>query len=299
MSNDYSKWIIKVCAVFLIFALELGFMECAWSTIQGAYGVKYSSSEPVSCDTGSVPRLDKGSYFKGGACTLNASGYVPASGQYRVKTVMTGVPEVASTYAYFDSSKNLTLQNITVSGSDVAINITSEYMIHICYVLSDTAGKEWALFNDGRSCNDFDPIPPNPPEPDTACTINSGNSLDVEFGTIDRAKLPTVAGSGEMKSVPVNVNCTGGNVTVNMQLDYNPISVGESKVAISSTNGLGVAIAYNNKVLSTTDITPVTFQVGNNTLTLAFQAVRDPNVAEGDVPVGYFTSTATLVMTQQ
>lgn len=84
-----------------------------------------------------------------------------------------------------------------------------------------------------------------------------------------------------------------------MQLSYTPISVSGTEVVKSSSNGLGVSIIYNDKPLSTTDTTPVTFISGSNTLDLAFEAVRDPAVDSGDIPTGAFSASAVLVMTQQ
>ncbi|MFU2317529.1 fimbrial protein [Rahnella sp. PCH160] len=135
--------------------------------------------------------------------------------------------------------------------------------------------------------------------PDTSCTLNNGNDLSVNLGTVDRAQMPTVPGSGSMRHIQVPVDCTGGDVTVNMQLNYTPISLSGGQVIKSSSNGLGVSVVYNSKILSTTDVTPVTFLSGSNSMDLAFQAVRDPAVEIKDVPTGAFTASAVLVMTQQ
>lgn len=169
----------------------------------------------------------------------------------------------------------------------------------ICVYLVDDAGHRYTPGNSECDQTNVKPLPPTPPPPDTSCTINNGNALSVNLNTVDRAQLPTVPGSGSMRHLQVPVDCTGGNVTVNMKLNYTPIILTAGQVVKSSANGLGVSIVYNSKLLSSTDITPVTFLKGSNTLDLAFQAVRDPNVEIKDVPTGAFTASAVLVMTQQ
>ena len=84
-----------------------------------------------------------------------------------------------------------------------------------------------------------------------------------------------------------------------MTLNYTPISIGSSQAVKSSANGVGAAIFYGNKALSPSDVTPLNFLEGSNTLTLGFQAVRDSTVALKDIPAGAFTANAVLVMTQQ
>ncbi|MGL5453771.1 MAG: fimbrial protein [Enterobacterales bacterium] len=305
--DKMNKYLLTIKKLLLIIFFLTVSGQQAVAGIKGVHGLDYNCL-PTKGSNGNLTA--KTHSLIAGQCTLSSPAYLPHAGSYKVRTKaatskngidFTFATSATTTSAVLDETKSIANQDVTVSGSTVSYSVPGKSDYYGCQYLVDEAGKEYVVPNGQWPCDEGSetPLPPNPPVVNTSCTVNSGNALGVEFGTIDRAKLPTVAGSGEMKSVPVNVNCTGGNVTVNMQLDYNPISVGESKVAISSTNGLGVAIAYNNKVLSTTDITPVTFQVGNNTLNLAFQAVRDPSVAEGDVPVGYFTSTATLVMTQQ
>lgn len=297
------KKTIKLLVMFFIL-LQVVFIHQAWATITGAHGTEYDTGLRLCSDEFSIG-LTYNALIRANRCTLNvyANNYVPASGDYKVRlyvykydSTILGVAD--STAAYIDSSKSVLDQDIHVSGNNVElseVNTTASS----CYVLVDEQGKEYALnmYNSSQTCIGGSPLPPTPPAPVVACVINNGNTLDVDLGTLDRAQLPTVPTEG--KTIPVSVNCTGGAVTVNMQLNYTPITVGATEIAKSDANGLGVAIMYNSKTLSTTDITPLNFVEGGDTFDLAFQAVRDPNVAEGDVPVGQFKASATLVLTQQ
>jgi len=170
--------------------------------------------------------------------------------------------------------------------------------MYVCGFLLDEEGNKYNLSTDLSSvCTGGQPLPP--PVPDTACTFNSGNDLTVSLGLIERSALPVNPDPATAKSVQIPVDCTGGDVTVSMKLDYNPMTMGNGQVVRTSTDGVGVAISYNDIPISTTDTTTLTFLEGSNTLDLNFQAVRDSAVNVADIPTGGFTASAAMVMTQQ
>ncbi|WP_448885535.1 fimbrial protein [Citrobacter telavivensis] len=305
------KKIMKLLVMFFVL-LQMMFIHQACASINGAHGTQYQSGGVV-CQTGTIGLGPPGSsmMLRANYCdvVVDADNYVPASGNYKVRLYVVTVGNTNSWHAdskavYIDQNKSIRDQVLSVSGGQGNVTIPDKYsytQVNNCYTLVDEKGEVYVLNtpNSPAVCGDVPapPLPPTPPEPDIACVINNGNVLDVNLGTLDRAELPTVPTEG--KTIPVSVNCTGGAVTVNMQLNYTPITVGATEIAKSDANGLGVAIMYNSKTLSTTDITPLNFVEGGDTFDLAFQAVRDPNVAEGDVPVGQFKASATLVLTQQ
>lgn len=84
-----------------------------------------------------------------------------------------------------------------------------------------------------------------------------------------------------------------------MQLNYTPVTVSGTQVVNSSVNGVGVAVSYNDKILSPSDVTTMQLAQGTTNVTLKFGAVRNPSVAVGDIKTGAFTASAVLVMTQQ
>lgn len=142
-------------------------------------------------------------------------------------------------------------------------------------------------------------MPPTPPEPVISCKINNGNNLDVNLGTLDRAVMPTVPGSGQMQTAQFPVTCTGGAASMKMQLNYTPVTVSGSQVISSSVNGVGVAVSYNDIILSPSDVKTMQLAQGTTNVTLKFGAVRNPSVGVGDINTGPFTASAVLVMTQQ
>lgn len=241
----------------------------------------------------------------GGSCEVTSNSYAPSSGYYTVETYVHGsdrtIATVKTSEFYIDATKTIAAQTINTNGQTVEVNIhASDDPLILCQFLVDQSGKKYALGSEWSSaCSDSQPLPPTPPKPDTSCTLNNGNALNVNLGNVDRTQLPTVPGSGSMRHIQVPVDCTGGDVTVNMKINYTPIIIGANQIIKSTANGLGVSVVYDSKVLSSSDVTPVTFLEGSNSVDLAFQAVRDPTVESKDIPTGAFTASAVLVMTQQ
>lgn len=246
-------------------------------------------------------------YFDSAAsCPLQSNSYVPKTGYYKIETIISDINnhnnvivDVSTSSFLLDATKTISQQ--TVYTSTISKSFTGSTSAQVfCPYLIDDSGHKYTEANPGDFCADgTTPLPPTPPAPDTSCTINSGNALNVNLGTVDRAQLPTVPGSGSMRHIPIPVDCTGGDVTVNVKINYTPITIGATQVVKSSSNGLGVSLVYSSKVISTTDTTPITFTTGSNSIDLAFQAVRDPMVEIKDIPTGAFTASAVLVMTQQ
>lgn len=244
-----------------------------------------------------------------GACTLSSSYYVPKSGMYSVETVVyesfgtTSVIDVKTNKVLIDGTKTIDQQSFNVSGPEAKYTAPFGIPEMACQYLLDDSNHRYMISTvesgTGLCASSASPLPPTPAPPDTSCTLNDGNALNVNLNNVDRSQIPTVPGSGSMRHIQVPVECTGGDVTVNMKLNYTPISLSAGEVIKSSSNGLGVSVVYDSKILSSTDITPVTFLAGSNSMDLAFQAVRDPTVEIKDVPTGAFTASAVLVMTQQ
>ncbi|MDI7383819.1 fimbrial protein [Cronobacter dublinensis] len=304
MCKNYFPSFGKVIVAFAFFMMSSEW-EMANAMVNGVHGIHYSSSAPVECYA-NPSKIDSGSYFKGNACNIFISGYVPVSGKYKVRlTLDTNNHDHAdSTFGYFDSTKDLASQTVTLSSSNVSIPFTSEYALHACYLLVDEAGREWSLpVGDGRGCSGYTPIPPIPPAPTVSCTINNSGALSVDFGSLERTSLPTVPGTGQIQSKQIPVVCTSSSssstINMSMKVNYTSITVSGTQVIKTSSNGVGVSVLYNNQVLASGSAKNIVFNTGSNSLTLGFEAVRNPTVSVGDVPTGSFSASAVMVMTMQ
>lgn len=311
--------ILNVGRLFLLAVVLILSWQQARASITGVHSISLTDNGVECVNQGyyaqTVPWGDPvavAALNAGGACTLSSSNYVPHSGMYKVELKFLqdqgGRPsilvlDVSTNPVFVDGTKSIDQQSIVVTGSAASKNVPRGSKYYGCQYLVDENDNKYlisATESASQACApQAEPLPPTPVVPDTSCTLNDGNALNVNLNNVDRSQMPTVPGSGSMRHIQVPVECTGGDVTVNMQLNYTPISLSAGEVIKSSSNGLGVSVVYDSKILSSTDITPVTFLAGSNSIDLAFQAVRDPTVEIKDVPTGAFTASAVLVMTQQ
>ncbi|ENT4822668.1 TPA: fimbrial protein [Citrobacter farmeri] len=283
--------------------------------VENGNGLARNSSrlnDPTCPSGGDWISTSSGAAIVGNGCNILFDDvYVPKDGMYFIRFYV-GLRENHAIRDYGDSTKfNLVSSKaISQQTEGISITTTTKYLssqfigkdVAFCDVLVDSQGNEYALIP-GDACGDAVPLPPDPPPPETSCSINSGSGLSVHFDSIDRADLSTEPGVGNtaIKNLQIPVNCTGGvDVSVKMQLtQYTPLKINSTEVIKTTANGVGVAALYNGQTLTTATSIPVTLKSGSNTLNLDFQAVRNPAVAVTDVPPGYFTASAVLVMTQQ
>lgn len=235
------------------------------------------------------------------AVKLASTYYVPVSGYYIIGMRLVnpgGTPDWTwynSNLIYVDASKPLNNQDMP---SNKYIISTFGYggSAYACDVLKAPDGKVYYLNTIGNCKGDT--LPPTPVV-NTSCTINSGNALSVSLGSLDRATLPTTPSSGSAQHIKIPVSCTGGDVTVSMNITYTAITIGSTQAVKTSANGVGTAIIYNNAAVTPTSKATINLKSGSNTVDLGFQAIRDSAVAVKDIPTGAFTASAVMVMTQQ
>lgn len=239
--------------------------------------------------------------FQQGRCAVNLQStfYVPVSGYYTVGLMVTsssgsGTAIYANRVNYIDASKSLNSQDVNPGSREGGC--TGIQSFDACDILKAPDGKVYYLNTYGKCTGQK--LPPTPVV-NTSCTINSGNALSVSLGSLDRATLPTTPSSGSAKHIKIPVSCTGGDVTVSMNITYTAITIGSTQAVKTSANGVGTAIIYNNAAVSPTSKATINLKSGSNTVDLGFQAIRDSAVAVKDIPTGAFTASAVMVMTQQ
>lgn len=290
---------------FLIFACDksiAGYIYKAPGAVDASNVVRCPGND------GNGFTVNTSSYFKAFSCNVPIRGYVASSGYYHVDLVLgtsdTQIPGIIHSGSFYvDATKPLEQQNITIdSGADSSFSAGVPLVVGLCYYLTSHSGEKYSLYYSpiySDRCESAKPIPPTPVPPSVSCKINNGNSLSVNLGTLVRTDIPTTPGAGNSHSVEIPVTCTGGSVTMKMQLNYTPVTISGSQVVKSSVNGIGVAVNYNNNFLSPTDISTIQYGVGTSNLVLAFEAVRDSLVDISDITTGPFSASAVLMMTQQ
>lgn len=303
------KYFVRLKLLLLIFVLQALVVPWAAANIQGVYGQDRHCLPYSAGGENGYPDPRQYEFLAGPVvgCSLSSSGYVPHTGSYSAVTKVfagydgstTPLGVFQTTSFILDATKSVGEQEINVTGPAEYVMIPGHTPWVWCLFLRDNeTGIDYEIY-DGDCGGGHLPLPPTPPAPKVSCTLNNGNALTVSLGTLDRAEIPTVANAGTATSLPFNVSCTGGDVSVSMKMNYAPITSGSGEAVKTSANGVGVAILYDGKSLSTTDTTTMTFLEGANNMNLAFQAVRDPAVELKDIPTGAFTANAVLEMTEQ
>ena len=269
---------------------------CDWNSFKSAY---YAEKQPIEARPSESNVGDDKSF-------------VPTSGNYEMKMYWCSFPYNMDTcnktngsvllsggIVRLESSKNLRSQQIVTSAKKTVAPNKGGY----CITLSDVdTGYEYkgkmGYGPDGRGkfCADAYELPVNPP----ICTFNSGAVLDVKLGQMERSDIAVKSGTTTPVTKDITINCAGNiEYNANMKLEYTPISVSNDNVVSTSTKGLGVAVLYKGKVIQPGESFPLSYQPGINTLTLGFEAVRDPAMALSDLKTGDFTANAVLVFTEQ
>lgn len=247
--------------------------------------------------------------------TLNAEltqSYVPYAGTYWLRAYLCpssglGKCSVDKASEWIGTVQSATLnpnssvsaQNPNFGGS--ASTKTISYAFNLCFAISDPDGKIWTS-NEGIMCQPDSGASELPDTP-AICYINYGHDLDVNMGNIERGEINTSIQYGSEKNVKKNVAVYCHNdtaVTVSTSFSFTPININGNEVIATSSSNLGIALFYNGELVSPSS-TPVTetFSSGDTLRELEFQAVRNPDFPSKNIPVGGFTASAVMIMTQQ
>lgn len=211
---------------------------------------------------------------------------------------------LGQSYMFVDS-----LKTIEVS-SKKAIGFTSydfgggvgngllPYPSSMCFTLVDDKGVEWGARETLSTCVDANPLPITP----AVCYINYGNELNVDFGTIERDKISLNPKPGDRGNIQkkTNVLCTrDAGVTVKTNFSFTPVNVNGNQVVSTTSDNIGVAIIYNGKVVTPTDVFTESYTVGYTDINLEFEMIRQATKSLGEIPTGEFTANAIMIMNLQ
>lgn len=314
-----NKLVMRGLALFILLVVSQGANAIGWvgaslPCVSGGKGIFESNI----CDW----HPNTGAYYGNGQIisflramggnTGDSKAYVPKSGYYITKVYWCTYPENMDTCSkakgsviligdrvWLESSKSLNEQKIYNNEQAKKVPSAGGY----CFTIEDTeTGYEYrgdmgyGPDNRGKFCGDAHRLPVEPPK----CILNSGMNLDVQLGKLERTDIAVKPGTTTPVTKDISIKCDG-NIVYNarMKLDFTPISVSNEKVISTSTTGLGVAVRYNGKTVQPGQTFPLSYQPGIHTLTLEFEAVRDPAMAVTDLKTGDFTANAVLVFTEQ
>lgn len=236
-----------------------------------------------------------------------ADSYVPFTGMYKIRehicmSTVQAKCTLADSSMFIDSAKSnrvssaesINAQRLDWGGN--AMTLSVPYAFNMCFTLVSDDGAEWSA-RQGTECSDAHILGETP----SVCSLNYNEDLTVALGTLERSSIPDRIGASSStvkKSIPVM--CSGdAALNVSIKFQYTPLSIGGSQAAKTSTGGLGVAIFYDGKAMSTSDSKSLSLGNGVNQIDLEFAAVRDPEMSAEQIATGDFTADAVLILTEQ
>lgn len=315
-----NKLMLRGAALFFLLVVSQGANAIGWVGASGTCvsGGKNTIQYSAYCDW----KPNTGAYYgngqtisflmSAGGNTGDSQAYVQKSGEYMAKVYWCAYPETMDTCSKakgsvilvgdvvsLEQSKSFDEQKIFNNDQTKKAPSAGGY----CFTIEDVeTGYEYrgnmgyGPDNRGKFCGDAHRLPVEPPK----CTLNGGTNLDVQLGQLERTEIAVKSGTTTPVTKDISIKCDG-NIEYNakMKLDFIPISVSNEQVVSTSTPGLGVAVLYNGQAIQPGQTFPLSYQPGIHTLTLGFEAVRDPAMAATDLKTGDFTANAVLVFTEQ
>ena len=239
----------------------------------------------------------------GGSALSGFEQYVPFSGQWFMNTYFcdasrTSVCSVGQAEGSVRSVHGVTLttdkvvvrQNADFGGG---AGNTIHHAIRLCYTLEDSYGQEWSSSDYELTCQDAQPLLPNPP----ICTINGTSPLNVDMGTLESGKIATVADVSQAQKKTIDIKCNGkGALNGDISFKFTAVSVSGNNVIRTSDPALGVALFYENQLAEASKNYSITVPQGGSKITLGFQAIKDNSKT---LTGGEFTADAVMILTEK
>ncbi|EOZ7472399.1 fimbrial protein [Enterobacter hormaechei] len=232
--------------------------------------------------------------------------YIPHPGKFAMRahvcevakasdecTIMKSIDTIDSHYVSINPSLSLNDGQVDFMGPTKTA-APKPFPTKICYTLVDEAGQEFKS-NDANSCIDGDSLPDHPVQ----CRLDSVN-LNVTVD-VKRGKLSSSATNGSGITKQLQMTCDG-TTSSSFELSLSAkkqIEIDNGTVVGTSTKGLGIALYYNDKLLSLGTDLFAEFAPGTTPIKLEFVPVRDPAIPVNKISTGDFSADAVLVMTQQ
>lgn len=232
--------------------------------------------------------------------------YVPHSGKYKMRayicevakptdgcTSANSIDAIDTLYTYIKATDSIS-DNHPDFGGPTKTLAPLPFPTKMCYALIDEAGQEYKS-SEANSCRDAEPLPDHP----VKCNLDSANlniSVDVQRGQL----MPSATqGRGVTKQLQMTCEAdTSASFKISLSANKQ-IEIENGTAVGTSTNGLGIALYYNDKLLSPGTDLSAEFVSGATPINLEFVPVRDPSIPVNKISTGDYSADAVLVMTEQ
>ncbi len=135
------------------------------------------------------------------------------------------------------------------------------------------------------------------------CEINNGEPIEVDFGNVGKSKVKTAVGDS-LSQIHVNetiyFDCdnSGIDMDINISLSATPTSF-SSDAFETTTGGLGVVMLHDNVIIPPFDKFSSKLEEGQGSEDLSFTLIKTPNPEVGDLTEGFFSASASLIISIQ
>jgi minor fimbrial subunit len=133
----------------------------------------------------------------------------------------------------------------------------------------------------------------------STCKIQSGTTLDVDLGQVERSDI--VSGNTSVQTVKKDLNITcDGTGTVEFEVKMSAMPASWNNNAISTSNSdVGIEMRWNGNVMANGDSQKFSVVNGSTTVPLSFTPVKSSTVDFDKISTGVFSASATMIITQQ
>lgn len=133
----------------------------------------------------------------------------------------------------------------------------------------------------------------------SVCNLQSGDSLDVALGQIERGDMVSNGTSAQTVTKNVVISCDGtGPVNFEAKMSAVPASWDNNAIKTSNVN-VGVETRWDGSIITNGNTRTFSVTNGSIMIPLSFTPVRPSTVTPDQVSTGTFSASATLIITQQ
>ncbi|MDJ0034569.1 hypothetical protein C7431_104188 [Pantoea allii] len=171
-----------------------------------------------------------------------------------------------------------------------------------CVALQNTNGTDDAYYVDPKepySCSDGVPLPVEA----ATCYINRGKDIQVHFGDIKRTDLTDSpeAPAAIYKEINIPITCTrDAGISLKMAILFTSL-VGQYHTISTTATGVNIIPFYDGHFSQDSDNNQgesTVYQYGIHEKNVRFYLFRDPDVKVKDIPLGPFSASSVMILTE-
>lgn len=136
-------------------------------------------------------------------------------------------------------------------------------------------------------------------KPKDYCEVNSGNTINVNFGNVDIMSVPSFISDNKSIKNTISINCDNNlSKSLSLYLEGESSSFLSSKLIATSNKDLGVYLKVGGQVIPANDKISVEVKNGIASKEISVGLVRNPDAKIDEISLGDFNSSSTIVLSE-